>query len=124
MLLHYRDVLVPQITGRRPSPLFVNVDGITRKGKASVRSLMQSRLMKAGLRLNPHAFRHLAGKRILDVNPGHHEMVKQLLGHESVETTVRFYTGVDTRRAGTYFQGLLEASAARGKSAVLATGHR
>jgi integrase len=122
MLIDYRDRFAPSIIGRRPAHVFVNVDGLTRKGRATVRYLIMAHLKRAGISLNPHAFRHLAGKRILDRHPGEHEVVKQLLGHDDIETTVRFYTGVDTRRAGNYFQELLESSAAaRANSAATAS---
>ena len=108
MLVYYRDYLVPQIAGRRPTDLFVNVDGISVKGFAGVRYLIQSHLKRAGIDLNPHAFRHLAGKLILDEQPGAHELVKQLLGHNDIKTTVKFYTGIDTQRAGRFHQHLLD----------------
>ncbi len=108
MLLFYRDRLVPAIADRRPSFLFVKEDGLTLKSFQTVRYLIQGHLKKAGIDLNPHAFRHLAGKLILDRQPGAHELVKQLLGHNDIGTTVRFYTGVDTRRAGRFHQHLLE----------------
>src|ERR1035437_3644974 len=48
----------------------------------------------------PHQFRHLAAKIILDANPGAFELVQQLLGHRNTTTTINYYGGIDTRRAG------------------------
>jgi integrase len=57
-------------------------------------------LKYVGVRLTPHQFRHLAAKLILDHNPGAYELVQQLMGHKNLQTTINFYAGVDTRRAG------------------------
>jgi integrase len=48
-----------------------------------------------GLRLHTHLFRHLAGFLILRQNPGELETVRLLLGHRSLETTSRFYSGME-----------------------------
>ncbi len=49
----------------------------------------------AGVRLSPHRFRHLAAHRYLAENPGHYEVVRQFLGHASIDTTVRHYAGTE-----------------------------
>ena len=116
MLTDFRDVFAPRILGYRPTHVFVNSDG-SLKVSASVRASIQ-RFLKfyVGIDFNPHTFRHLAGKLILDRDPGAHELVKQFLGHKSIETTVKFYTGIDTRRAGLHHHQLLhDALAERSK---------
>jgi len=40
-----------------------------------------------------HRFRHAAAKIFLDRNPGQYEVVRQLLGHKDIRTTVSFYAG-------------------------------
>jgi integrase len=107
MLIEYRDVLVPKVLGYRPDFVFINKNGSLKK-EASVRQLIQTNLSRhVGIEFHPHAFRHLAGKILLDDNPGGHELVRQFLGHKRIQTTVNYYTGVDTRRAGRHFQNLL-----------------
>jgi integrase len=108
MLLEYRDRIVPKILGRRPTRLFVNVDG-TAKNQASVAGLVITYARKrAGVMLTPHQFRHLSAKRVLDQNPGEYETVKQFLGHTSLKTTVGAYAGIDCRRAARRHQQLVE----------------
>lgn len=100
MLIEYREQLVPKIVGYRPSHVFIKAAGEL-KNPLKI-SMMISRCLKqrTGLKLNLHGFRHAAGKLMLDNDPGAIELVSQLLGHKSVETTRNFYTGIDTRRAG------------------------
>jgi hypothetical protein len=52
-----------------------------------------------GVRLTAHQFRHLAGFLYLKRNPGGHEVVRRLLGHKSIETTIRFYAGMEISAA-------------------------
>ena len=54
---------------------------------------------RARLVLNPHLYRHIAGKVILDRNPGAYGRVRLLLGHRSIRTTETYYAGNETRAA-------------------------
>jgi hypothetical protein len=42
----------------------------------------------------------LAAKIYLDQNPGGFEVVRQLLGHKNLKTTINAYAGINTKRAG------------------------
>ena len=46
-----------------------------------------------------HQFRHAAGALILKRRPGEYELVRQLLGHRSVQTTINCYIGLDMIQA-------------------------
>ena len=112
-LIEYREVIAPAVMGRRPKHLFCNVDGGI-KGLANTRYLIVRYLKQyVGIHMNPHAFRHLAAKFILDNNPGAHVVVQHLLAHKNLATTVNFYAGVDTVRAGRHHQTLLEQAIAQ-----------
>jgi integrase len=50
---------------------------------------------KCGLRVNPHLFRHIAAKIYLDPNPGAYGLIRLVAGHKSVETTTKFYSGME-----------------------------
>ena len=50
---------------------------------------------EVGVRLTAHQFRHLAGYLFLKANPGAYEIVRQLLGHRSIDTTLKFYAGME-----------------------------
>jgi integrase len=51
--------------------------------------------MHCGIDLNAHAFRHLAGKLFLERHPGEYATVQLLLGHKSIQTTIRAYCGLE-----------------------------
>lgn len=57
-----------------------------------------------GLEVNPHLFRHVSAKIFLDRNPGQWETVRQLLGHNSIVTTMRFYAEFDRTIAAKLYQ--------------------
>ena len=60
-----------------------------------------------GLKLNPHLFRHAGAKIFLDQRPGQYEVVRQVLGHRSIETTTSFYAGAETRSAGHHYASVI-----------------
>ena len=112
MLIEYRDRVAPSVIGRRPERVFVVADGKP-KSQAMLALLITKTLSKrAGVTLTAHQFRHLSAKLILDAEHGAYETVRQLLGHRSLKTTVRFYTGIETRRAARHHQHLIETALA------------
>jgi integrase len=107
-LLIYRSEIVPRVTGKRPSAVFV-----TNKGKPRVQPSIALAITKTvrrnlGIKLTPHQFRHLAAKITLDANPGAFELVRELMGHKNMQTTTNFYAGIDTRRAGRAHSKLID----------------
>jgi integrase len=56
-----------------------------------------------GLRVNPHLFRHISGKLFLEYNAGAYEVVRRVLGHRSADTTISYYTGLETAAAVRHF---------------------
>ncbi len=111
MIREYRDHFAPRIVGCRPDRLFVNANG-SPKTAAAVADLIKRSLAKCtGVKMTPHQFRHLAAKTLLDQSPGAYETVRQLLGHKNLKTTVSFYAGIDTRRAGNHHFKLIEEAA-------------
>ncbi len=112
MLTEYRERIAPAHVGHRPTRLFIHPDG-TAKAQSTVAYLIKTYAKRrAGIKLTPHQFRHLAGKIILDANPGNFEGVKQTLGHKNLKTTL-IYSGINTRRAGRYHHALIEQAVAR-----------
>ncbi len=50
---------------------------------------------RCGLLVHPHLFRHVAALTYLNANPGAYGLMRLVLGHKSVETTTRFYCGLE-----------------------------
>jgi integrase len=66
------------------------------------------RIQKAiGLRITPHQFRHAAAAIYLKHHPGDYETVRRVLGHRDIQTTIRFYCGLETMQATEEFGKLI-----------------
>jgi integrase len=61
-----------------------------------------------GVDLNAHAFRHLAGKLFLERHPGEYATVQMLLGHKSLQTTIRAYCGLERADAIRRYDTLID----------------
>lgn len=76
---------------------------------------------ETGLVLNAHAFRHLTAKLYLEQHPGDYATVQMLLGHKSLQTTLRAYVGLESRdaikRYDAMMTSLLEKGAGHGQQA-------
>jgi len=78
------------------------------KNKISFGGQISRRILKlTGLRMTPHQFRHAAGAIILKARPGEYELVRQLLGHKNVQTTMNSYIGLDSIFASEVFTGII-----------------
>jgi integrase len=66
------------------------------------------RIQKAiGLRITVHQFRHAAAAIYLKDRPGDYETVRRVLGHRDLQTTIRFYCGLETMQATAEFGRLI-----------------
>jgi integrase len=63
---------------------------------------------EVGVRVTAHQFRHLAGYLFLKANSGAHEIVRRLLGHRSIATTLNFYAGMEAAEAVRHFDRHVE----------------
>jgi integrase len=75
---------------------------------------------RLGLDIYPHAARHLAAYLFLKANPGQYETVRRILAHRSVETTIRFYCGLETDAAAQAFDKVVAAE--RASTRMMALG--
>src|ERR1700722_78700 len=78
------------------------------KEKISFSTQIVERVQKStGLRITVHQFRHAAGALILKHRPGEYELVRRVLGHKSVQTTIRFYLSLETTQASEIFTDII-----------------
>jgi hypothetical protein len=74
------------------------------KGKHSFSEQITERIYQAtGLRMTVHQFRHAAGALILQHRPGEYELVRRLLGHRNIQTTINSYVGLESIQASEIF---------------------
>ena len=77
-----------------------SLDQFSRLFSATIRRL-------TGLEINMHLMRHLGAKLYLDENPGAYEIVRRVLGHKRMSTTVNNYTGLETEAAIRHFDAVI-----------------
>jgi site-specific recombinase XerD len=80
--------------------------------KSKTQGSMRQQITRAiarhtGLKMHPHLFRHATAKIFLDKHPGQYEVVRQVLGHRSLETTTQFYAGGEGVAANRHFDGVI-----------------
>ena len=104
----YRERIVPAAVGTKSPFLFVRPNGTLKRSRTVAKRFSLLMRRELGLLKSPHQARHVLAKLELDNNPAAIELVRQLLGHASIKTTVNFYGGTDTRRAVRYHNDLIQ----------------
>lgn len=99
MIDHFMTRYRPLLTSDSGGLLFPGRDGGCKHITALTAQIERAVRDHTGLTVNPHLFRHLAGKLSQQFDPGNYELSRQLLGHRSTDTTVTYYTGQDTAAA-------------------------
>jgi integrase len=61
-----------------------------------------------GLRMTVHQFRHVGAAIYLMDHPGEYEIVRQLLGHRNIQTTMNFYVGLNSIQASELFNATIK----------------
>ncbi len=78
------------------------------KHKANLSTQITKRIFKAtGLRMTVHQFRHAAGALVLQQRPGEYELVRRLLGHRNIQTTINAYVGLENIQASEIFSKIV-----------------
>ena len=91
-IMNHRPALM---RGRNHNCLFPGIAG-DRKGSDTFGLQISKKLWDClGIELTPHQFRHCAAALLLQRYPGNYELVRQVLGHKSIRTTMNFYVGLE-----------------------------
>jgi len=95
------------LRGRNEDWLFPGL-GADHKGKICLSGQISERVYKAtGVQMTVHQFRHAAGALILKQRPGEYELVRRLLGHRNVQTTINSYIGLENIQASEIFSKIV-----------------
>ena len=92
----WTDLHRPRICPYESPYLFPNPSGQLRNQIALSRKLSTFIKRETGLEVHCHLFRHIAAKLYLDSDPAGIEIVRQLLGHTSINTTLKAYADLQT----------------------------
>ncbi|MDE2576289.1 MAG: site-specific integrase [Rhodospirillales bacterium] len=97
----------PLLAGEGNAHLFPN-QGSSHRNVHEFAVQLSGRVEEAiGAEFNMHLARHFAAVRYLRAHPGHYEVVSRMLGHSKVDTTMRFYAGLETDAAARQANQLL-----------------
>lgn len=101
----YLAVWRPILYSGRDSPFLFPGDRPDRPKWKKTLSGQIKKLVFARTRLvmTAHRFRHAVGKIFLDRNPGQYEVVRLLLGHKDIRTTIAWYVGCETASAARHY---------------------
>jgi integrase len=83
--------------------LFPGESGDSKDAKTFSGQITQRIEKATGLFLTVHQFRHAAAAIYLKHHPGDYETVRRILGHRNIQTTIRFYCGLETMQANRIF---------------------
>jgi hypothetical protein len=89
----------PRLAPRGSSALFPGNGGRPKTTRTLRKQISETVHFYTGMRMHPHLFRHAVAKLYLDDNPGSYEVVRRVLGHKSINTTIGFYIGGETASA-------------------------
>jgi Phage integrase family len=93
--------------GRNDDWLFPGQRGGAKSNILFSGQITQRIYQATGLRMTVHQFRHAAGALILQHRPGEYELVRQLLGHRNVQTTINAYIGLENIHASEIFSKIV-----------------
>lgn len=116
LLDFYLEFVRPQLV-RAPNSFLFPGEAAGHKGSGLLSCQIASFVHdRVGVRVTAHKFRHLIGYLYLKQHPGAHEVVRQLLGHKSIDTTIRYYASIEQDEAfrlyDTFLDGLRQDAAA------------
>jgi hypothetical protein len=100
----YRPIL---LRGRNDDWLFPGQQGEAKSSTLLSGQITHRIYQATGLRMTAHQFRHAAGALILQCRPGEYELVRQLLGHRNVQTTIGAYIGLENIHASEIFSKIV-----------------
>lgn len=109
LIQRYIDMFRSHLPGSRATDWLFPGERGTRSARHASVSIAERVEREVGLRVTAHQFRHAAAALILKNRPGEYEFARRILGHRNVQTTIRFYAGLESFKASEHFSALIEA---------------
>jgi integrase len=103
LIIRYLRDFRPYLANAGNTALFPGKFSSAKRQHVLAAQISRAIFVHPGLKVNPHLFRHIVAKLYLDRNPGAYEVVRRVLGHRSINTTIAFYTGMETAAAARHF---------------------
>jgi integrase len=104
----HRPVLAAGGSGKRGAHLWLFRTGSPLTGD-SLRKLIRSRSeQEFGVALNPHDFRHCAASCIAEASPDEFPIIKNVLGHSTLQTSERHYVHAKGMAVARSYQDIIE----------------
>ncbi|MFA7586902.1 MAG: tyrosine-type recombinase/integrase, partial [Novosphingobium sp.] len=113
LLDRYVAVFRPVLVKKPTTALFIGQRGERKGSSALSKQLAAFVRREIGVTIHTHLMRHLAAHLYLLAHPGDHETVRRLLGHKKIDTTIRFYAGLQTDAAFARHDALIEEMRAK-----------
>jgi integrase len=108
LIQRYIDLFRPHLQGHEKTDWLFPGEGGNRSSSHASVTIAETVEREVGLRVTAHQFRHAAAATILKQRPGEFEFVRRILGHRNVQTTIRYYTGLEAFAASAQFGKLIE----------------
>lgn len=112
MLKEHITTYRPRLPGSEGPYLFPGSHAGPRSHGALALQIKNTMMKHAGLKMNPHLFRHAIAKIVVERNPDLYVAMSRVLGHKRIETTMANYLGTETRAAGRHINRLLKETEA------------
>jgi len=98
----------PLLSAHSGSALFPRVsDGKARTPDNFGKAMTEFIKRETGLVMHPHLFRHFAAKLYLEEHPGQFEVVRRMLKHKTLQTTMDFYAEISNSYAHEHYDDVV-----------------
>lgn len=124
MIARYLTQFRPALLRGAPNSWLFPGESSCHKDPKTLSAQITGQVLKAtGVRMTAHQFRHAAAAIFLKYRPGEYELVRRLLGHRSIATTMGFYAGLETLQATRIFGNIVQAEISERARATICRPH-
>ncbi len=106
LLLLYKQAFRNRLKGSSSKWLFPGENGDHKEPRTMSEQITEMIERRLGFHITPHQFRHAAAALILEADPGNYELVRRVLGHRNIPTTINFSVGLETSAAARQYAEL------------------